>query len=46
MAETVTDTLRWHMQRPEAERQTLKAGLPPERETAVLAAWRSTTKAD
>jgi 2'-hydroxyisoflavone reductase len=40
LAGTVTDTLRWHLQRPEAERQTLKAGLSPERETAVLAAWK------
>ena len=40
MAETVTDTLRWHLQRPEAERQKLKAGLSPEREAEVLAAWQ------
>jgi 2'-hydroxyisoflavone reductase len=40
LAETVTDTLRWHLQRPEAERQKLKAGLAPEREAAVLAAWK------
>lgn len=40
MADTVTDTLRWHLQRPEAERQKLKAGLSPEREAEVLAAWQ------
>jgi len=44
MADTVTDTLRWHLQRPEAERQKLKAGLPPEREAAVLAAWKAAAK--
>jgi len=44
MAETVTDTLRWHLQRPDAERQKLKAGLPPEREAAVLAAWKAAAK--
>lgn len=41
MADTVTDTLRWHLQRPEAERQKLKAGLSPEREAALLAAWHA-----
>ena len=43
-AETETDTLRWHLQRPDAERQKLKAGLPPEREAAVLAAWKGAAK--
>lgn len=41
MTETVADTLRWHLQRPAAERQKLKAGLSPEREAEVLAAWQS-----
>jgi 2'-hydroxyisoflavone reductase len=41
MSDTVTETLRWHLERPEAERQKLKAGLSPEREAAVLAAWRA-----
>jgi hypothetical protein len=36
----VAETLRWHLQRPEAEREKLKAGLTPERETALLAAWK------
>ena len=40
LGDTVADTLRWHLQRPEAERQKLKAGLSPERETELLAAWR------
>jgi 2'-hydroxyisoflavone reductase len=40
MADTVADTLRWHLGRPESERLKLKAGLSPERETEVLAAWR------
>jgi 2'-hydroxyisoflavone reductase len=40
MTETVTDTLRWHLQRPEAELKKLKAGLTPEREAEVLAAWQ------
>ena len=39
MAETVAATLRWHLQRPEAERAKLKTGLSPEREAALLAAW-------
>ena len=37
MRETVRDTLRWHLARPEAERNALKAGIKPEREAAVLA---------
>jgi 2'-hydroxyisoflavone reductase len=41
MADTVAATMRWHVQRPEAERQKLKAGLSPEREAALLAAWRA-----
>lgn len=40
MADTVAATLRWHLERPEAERDTLKAGLSPEREAALLAAWQ------
>lgn len=41
MADTVAATLRWHLQRPEAERAQLKAGLSPEREAALLAAWKA-----
>ena len=39
-ADTVRDTLRWHLSRPAAERATLKAGLTPAREAEVLAAWK------
>ncbi|MGH8138913.1 MAG: NAD-dependent epimerase/dehydratase family protein [Steroidobacteraceae bacterium] len=38
--QTVNDTLAWHLKRPEAERETLKAGIAPEREQRVLSAWR------
>ena len=37
LRETVRDTLRWHLARPEAERQKLKAGLTVEREAELLA---------
>jgi 2'-hydroxyisoflavone reductase len=37
---TVNDTLAWHLQRPAEERAKLAAGLTPEREQAVLEAWR------
>jgi 2'-hydroxyisoflavone reductase len=40
MAETVADTLRWFLGQPEAERRDLKAGLSPDREAQVLAAWK------
>ena len=40
MVETVTDTLRWFLGQPEAQRQNLKAGLSAEREAKVLAAWK------
>jgi 2'-hydroxyisoflavone reductase len=45
LVETTTDTLRWHLQRPEAERNALKAGLSAEREAALLAAWRDSAGA-
>ena len=41
MADTVAATLRWHLERPDAEREKLKAGLSPEREAALLAAWKA-----
>jgi 2'-hydroxyisoflavone reductase len=45
MRNTVADTLAWHLARPEAQRETLKAGISAEREAAALAAWReSSTK--
>jgi 2'-hydroxyisoflavone reductase len=40
LAVTASDTLAYHRTRPEAERESLQAGLAPEREAAVLAAWR------
>lgn len=43
MRSTVTDTLAWHLARPEAQRNALKAGLSAEREAAALAAWRART---
>lgn len=39
LRKTVRDTLEWHLQRPEAERAGLKAGISPEREKEVLEAW-------
>ena len=41
LGDTVATTLRWHLQRPEAERQKLRAGLSPEREAELLAAWKA-----
>jgi 2'-hydroxyisoflavone reductase len=41
MADTVADTLRWFLGQPEAGRRSLKAGLSPEREAQVLAAWKN-----
>jgi hypothetical protein len=42
---TAKDTLAWHKTRPEAEQQaTLRgavAGIPPEKEAEVLAAWKA-----
>ena len=40
LEETVADTLRWHLARPAAERDKLKAGLAPEREAKLLADFR------
>lgn len=41
LAKTVRDTLAWHLARPQAEREKLKAGISPEREREVLAAWKA-----
>jgi 2'-hydroxyisoflavone reductase len=38
---TVADTLAWHLARPEEERVKLKSGIAPEKEAAVLAAWKA-----
>jgi 2'-hydroxyisoflavone reductase len=37
MSKTCQDTLAWHLARPAAERDKLKAGIAPEREKEVLA---------
>jgi len=37
---TVHDTLEWHLDRPIAERASLKAGISVDRERELLAAWR------
>jgi 2'-hydroxyisoflavone reductase len=39
MIDTVRDTLAWHRSRPAEEQAKLKAGIAPEREKQVLAAW-------
>jgi 2'-hydroxyisoflavone reductase len=44
MLDTVNDTLAWHLQRPAAERDALKAGLAADRETAALAALATSTR--
>jgi len=41
LARTVDDTLAWHLARPAEEREKLKAGIAPEKEAAVLAAWKA-----
>jgi 2'-hydroxyisoflavone reductase len=40
LANTVRDTLAWHLQRPEAERGKLRAGIDALREQALLKAWK------
>jgi len=41
LAKTVDDTLAWHLTRPAEERDRLKAGIAPDKEAAVLAAWKA-----
>jgi 2'-hydroxyisoflavone reductase len=38
---TVNDTLAWHLTRPAQEREKLQAGIAPDKEAAVLAAWKA-----
>jgi 2'-hydroxyisoflavone reductase len=45
LGDTVADTMRWHLGRPAEERHKLKAGLAPEREAVLLAAWREAARA-
>lgn len=44
LAETAAATLAWYKTRPAAEQEKARAGLAPDREVAVLAAWNSTRK--
>ena len=41
LAKTVDDTLAWHLTRPAEEQAKLKAGIAPEKEAEVLAAWKA-----
>jgi 2'-hydroxyisoflavone reductase len=41
LAETARATLEYHKSRPAERQQELRAGLPPEREAEVLAAWHA-----
>jgi 2'-hydroxyisoflavone reductase len=41
LGRTVSDTMAWHLGRPAAEREKLKAGIAPDKEAEVLAAWRA-----
>jgi 2'-hydroxyisoflavone reductase len=45
LAETVRDTLAWFDTLPDVRRSALRAGLAPEREREVLAAWHSAARA-
>jgi 2'-hydroxyisoflavone reductase len=42
LPDTVRDTLTWHLSRPAEQQAKLKAGITPEREKEVLAAWHAT----
>jgi 2'-hydroxyisoflavone reductase len=41
LAQTALDTLAWFESQPADRRATLRAGLTPEREAALLAAWKA-----
>lgn len=41
LRKTVDDTLAWHLARPAEEREKLKAGIAPDKEATVLAAWKA-----
>ena len=43
LADTVRDTLAWHLARPAEQQAKLKAGITPEREKEVLTAWHAAT---
>jgi 2'-hydroxyisoflavone reductase len=42
LADTVRDALAWYHQRPAEEQARLRAGMAPERERELLAAWHAT----
>ena len=44
LADTAAATLTWYRSRPAAEQEKARAGLAPDREVAVLAAWHATQK--
>src|ERR1039457_2103143 len=44
MADTTRDTVSWFKSQPQDRQSKLKAGLSPERETEVLAAWHKQQK--
>ncbi|MGH7129803.1 MAG: epimerase, partial [Planctomycetaceae bacterium] len=41
LEETVRDLLAWHETRPPERKSALRAGLTPEKEAQILAAWRA-----
>ena len=41
LADTAKDTLTWYHARPAAEQARLRAGLAPEKEKTVIAAWKA-----
>lgn len=41
LPQTVSDTLAWHRSRPDEQKAKLRAGIAPEREKEVLAAWHA-----
>jgi 2'-hydroxyisoflavone reductase len=43
LADTAHATLNWYRSRPAAEQEKARAGLAPDREAAVLAAWHRST---
>ncbi len=45
LAETAAATLQWYHARPAAEQEKARAGLAPDREVAVLAAWHASGRA-
>ena len=44
LAVTARDTLTWFKAQPRERQEKLKAGITPERETEVLAAWKKAKK--